>query len=430
MKKLNLIELNEINFDLVQKYIDEDPRAFSGFNRLFELMTFQTFGESEYDRIEPWVHWVSVHTGKGFEEHQVFRLGDIVEFGGEQIFEKLENLGLRVGCVSPMNAENRLERPAFFIPDPWTNTSSDGSTMSRWIHQALRQAVNDNAEEKIQAITLIYLLVAFLYFSKLRNWSTYFKLFLNRKKRWNKALFLDLFLSDVFIKLTRKRNSDFSTLFLNGFAHVQHHYFLASKHYDGLLANPSEYVEKEDDPILDAIRVYDRIIGQILTDVDGHKIIATALRQIAVDEQQIYYRLRSHDEFLKNIGLSNFKVEPRMTRDFKLTFSDQKSEKHGVALLRSIEHAGIRLFNDVDVRDGSVFVTLTYNNLLSEKDVLEVNNQLIDLQASFVFVAIKNGHHDTNGYGFMDFESKSLQCGVARQHVKYIGKEVIDYFVK
>ena len=430
MKKLSLIELNEINFDLVQKYIDQDPKAFSGFNRLSKLTTFQTFGESEYERIEPWVHWVSVHTGKGFEEHQVFRLGDIVEFDGEQIFEKLENLGLRVGCVSPMNAENRLERPAFFIPDPWTNTSSDGSTMSRWIHQALRQAVNDNAEEKIQPVTLIYLLMAFLRFSKLRNWPTYINLFLNRKKKWNKALFLDLFLSDVFIKLTRKHNSDFSTLFLNGFAHVQHHYFLASKHYGGSLVNPFEYVGKKDDPILDAIRVYDRIIGQILVDLDGHKIIATALRQVAVDGQEIYYRLRSHDEFLKNIGLSDFEVEPRMTRDFKLTFSDQQSENHGVTLLRSIEHAGMRLFKDVDVRDGSVFVTLTYNNQLNEKDILKVNNQLIALQAAFVFVAVKNGHHDTNGYGFLDFEPKSLQCGDARQHVKYIGKEVIDYFVK
>ena len=430
MKKLSLIELNEINFDLVQKYIDQDPKAFSGFNRLSELTTFQTFGESEYERIEPWVHWVSVHTGKGFEEHRVFRLGDIVEFDGEQIFEKLENLGLRVGCVSPMNAENRLERPAFFIPDPWTNTSSDGSTMSRWIHQALRQAVNDNAEEKIQPVTLIYLLMAFLRFSKLRNWPTYINLFLNRKKKWNKALFLDLFLSDVFIKLTRKHNSDFSTLFLNGFAHVQHHYFLASKHYGGSLVNPFEYVGKKDDPILDAIRVYDRIIGQILVDLDGHKIIATALRQVAVDGQEIYYRLRSHDEFLKNIGLSDFEVEPRMTRDFKLTFSDQQSENHGVTLLRSIEHAGMRLFKDVDVRDGSVFVTLTYNNQLNEKDILKVNNQLIALQAAFVFVAVKNGHHDTNGYGFLDFEPKSLQCGDARQHVKYIGKEVIDYFVK
>ena len=61
---------------------------------------------------------------------------------------------------------------------------------------------------------------------------------------------------------------------------------------------------------------------------------------------------------------------------------------------------------------------------------MKVNNNLIDLQEAFVFVAIKNGHHNTNGYGFLDFDPKVLQCDDATQHVKYIGKEIIDYFVK
>ena len=154
-----------------------------------------------------------------------------------------------------MNTENRLARPSFFIPDPWTNTSSDNSYISRWIHEALRQAVNDNAEEKIQPITILYLLISFLRFSRIRDWPTYFSLFLKRKKRWNKALFLDLFLSDLFIGLIKSKKSDFSTLFLNGFAHVQHY---LSKTLCGSLENPSKYVEK-DDPILDAIKIYDQL---------------------------------------------------------------------------------------------------------------------------------------------------------------------------
>lgn len=427
-KRLNLIELNEINFDLVRKYVNQNPIEFPGFRRLLEMTEFKTFGETEYENIEPWVHWVSVHTERDFDQHNVYRLGDIVEFDGEQIFEKLEQCGLRVGCVSPMNAENRLERPAFFIPDPWTNTSTDGSALSIWIHRALRQAVNDNAEEKIQPTTLVYLLLAFLRFSKVKNWPTYIKLFLGRKKRWNKALFLDLFLADSFANLTRKHKNDFSTLFLNGFAHIQHHYFLSSKHYDGSLINPEEYIKKEEDPVLDAIKIYDRIVKQILEEVNGNKIIATALRQVAVDDHTIYYRLRSHDDFLTNIGLSNFKVEPRMTRDFKLTFSDKYSQNDGVKILRSLKYNGIRLFENVDVRDGSVFVTLTYSQILHPNDALKVNNQIINLQESFVFVALKNGHHDTNGYGFLDFSPKILLCGDQSQHVKYIGKEVINYF--
>ena len=66
-------------------------------------------------------------------QHKVFRLGDIVKYEGEQIFEKIESAGYHVGCISPMNASNKLKKPAYFIPDPWTNTASDSSFTSKVI---------------------------------------------------------------------------------------------------------------------------------------------------------------------------------------------------------------------------------------------------------------------------------------------------------
>lgn len=59
-----------------------------------------------------------MHTCKTYSEHGIFRLGDIVGSRGPQIFEQIEHAGYRVGAISPMNAENRLDFPAFFIPDP------------------------------------------------------------------------------------------------------------------------------------------------------------------------------------------------------------------------------------------------------------------------------------------------------------------------
>ena len=35
-----------------------------------------------------------------------------------QIFEKIENCGLKVGAVSPMNSRNNCKKPQYFIPDP------------------------------------------------------------------------------------------------------------------------------------------------------------------------------------------------------------------------------------------------------------------------------------------------------------------------
>ena len=65
------------------------------------------------------IQWVSVNLGKDFNGHKIFRLGDIINHPEEeQIFEKIEGKGFKVGAISPMNSENRLKNPAYFIPDP------------------------------------------------------------------------------------------------------------------------------------------------------------------------------------------------------------------------------------------------------------------------------------------------------------------------
>ena len=131
MKRFNLIELNEVNFDIVRKYVEERPGYYQGFEKLLNLTSFNTSSEKSYDQIEPWIQWPSVHTCKTYAQHKIFRLGDIVNYTGEQIFEKIERAGFFVGCVSPMNASNKLKNPAYFIPDPWTNTVCDSSFTSR-----------------------------------------------------------------------------------------------------------------------------------------------------------------------------------------------------------------------------------------------------------------------------------------------------------
>ena len=43
MKKINLIELNEINFDIVKEYISENSGQFPGFEKLLDLESYETF---------------------------------------------------------------------------------------------------------------------------------------------------------------------------------------------------------------------------------------------------------------------------------------------------------------------------------------------------------------------------------------------------
>ena len=154
------------------------------FRSFLKKKNINTQAEAEYDNLEPWIQWPSVHTGKTYSEHNIFRLGDIVHSPLEQFFEKVESANYTVGAISPMNAANNLIRPAYFIPDPWTNTSSDCSITNKAIHQAIKQAVNDNSEGKVKLSTYIILAWVLLTKTQIKNWPTYLRLFMLKKKRW------------------------------------------------------------------------------------------------------------------------------------------------------------------------------------------------------------------------------------------------------
>ena len=90
--KLILIELNEINFDVVNYYLNREENL-PGFQQMIAKGINVTESEQEYKNLEPWIQWPSVHTGLNYNEHSVFRLGDFVNCSNEQFFEKIEKAG-------------------------------------------------------------------------------------------------------------------------------------------------------------------------------------------------------------------------------------------------------------------------------------------------------------------------------------------------
>src|SRR5688572_25599283 len=95
-KQLLLIELNEVNFDVAQRYVG--PLRLRHIDRLLRGHAIRTRSEASYEQLEPWIQWVSAHSGLTAEQHGVFRLGDIVGSNVPQVFEQLEAAGLSVGC--------------------------------------------------------------------------------------------------------------------------------------------------------------------------------------------------------------------------------------------------------------------------------------------------------------------------------------------
>ena len=430
---LILIELNEINFDIVRMYLEKPPNSLINFKRLMNLHFIETLAEENYKELEPWIQWPSVHTGKYFREHQIFRLGDIVNAEVPQIFEKVESLGFNVGAISPMNATNKLLSSAYFIPDPWTNTLSDGSFWSRVLSVAISQAVNDNARSYLSVKSKFILSLGFLKFARTKNYGTYLLLALNSyRKTWRKALFLDLFLNDVHLNLFNKKKPNFSTVFFNAGAHIQHHYLLSSSVLSSKLPtqNPEWYLEKGEDPIIEMLKIYDKILGDYFSIKKAEFLLVTGLSQKPYERVKFYYRLRNHEEFLTMLGIKFARVLPRMTRDFLIEFDSKEDAKLACQKLSSIKESinSSPIFGEIEDRGMSIFVTLTYHLEISAiTEAHAEDGEIFLLYPHVVFVALKNGMHQSKGYAFFSKDLKRL-APENNSHIGRLFDVVLGYF--
>lgn len=407
--KLLLVELNELNFEYIAKYVQAG--RLPTFRHLMEAHGFQrTTSEQDYENLEPWIQWVTAHTGLDYSDHGVFRLGDIVNHDLPQIWEELEAKGLTVGAVSPMNARQRMRAPAFFLPDPWTSAPMVAPPAVQRFYRGVARMVNQNAAGDGAGSALPALAVGFAYGARFRNYGRYLKYVAGaRSGTWRRALVLDQLLADMFVKLVRQKRPDFSSLFLNGAAHIQHHYMFSSLAYDGNHKNPDWYVSANDDPIHDAYELYDHILATLLrTFPDDRIMVATGLHQVPYPEECFYWRLKDHDAFLKAHGVPFARVSPRMSRDFLIECNDVETAMAATRRLEAMTDLDRVPLFEVDNRGTSLFVTLSYSHdIAKDMHYLVDNEERGALGEAVAFVAIKNGQHDGVGY-FLDTGQKDL----------------------
>ena len=397
-----LLALNELNVEYIRGYVNEGK--LSNFDKLLRHGVVHTWSETKYELLEPWIQWATVQTGKTYNEHKVFRLGDMVNRPDlHQIFEDLEESGFSVGAISPFNADNRLTNSKFFIPDPWTQTKASGGYIIEKFSRTVSRFVNSNASGKVGPTDVIWLLLGFILYMRVKRWPKFLKLVSLRKKPGIKAAILDMILLEVFVTLQKKHKPDYSHLFFNGGAHVQHHYMFNSSQYKGDFKNPEWYCPADWDPILMMLETYDTIIGDLLE--SGERIIGvTGLHQVPHEEQTFYWRPVAHKDFLLECGLKGeFNVIPRMSRDFLIEAAD---DKHAIEIENHLnqftDSARSKPVFNVDNRGTSLFVEVVYDDDLVEGMSFDGPNSVSvgSLKSKLAFVAIKNGKHDGIGYVF------------------------------
>ncbi len=398
MKKLLLIELNELNFDYVKMYLTKEK--LNTFAYIINNNFIHTVAETEYENLEPWIQWASVHTGMEAKQHNIFRLGDMEYSNIEQIFEILNTEGIKVLSLSPMNAMNKLKDDSIFIPDPWTNTKSDASWWSKKLSGMLSETVNENSNNKISVKNILIILLGFLRFVRFKSYPSMFRLALNSiKHKWRRALFLDKFLHEINIFYLKSGNFKFCSIFFNSLAHIQHHYFFNSRYTDKLINNPEWYIKSSDDPLLESLKIFDGILADYFVQKEYEIILATGLSQTPYKKLVYYWRLKNHKDFLNRMNINYADIKPRMTRDFEITFDtreDLLNAKEKLSLIKE-KKSGTEVFGEIDDRGNTLFVVLTFSEDLKNTTLMLNKKELLS-DDHISFVGIKNGEHNSRGY--------------------------------
>ena len=222
--------------------------------------------------------------------------------------------------------------------------------------------------------------------------------------------------------LFKKHKPEFSHLFLNSGAHIQHHYLFNSTAYDGNLKNPDWYCPIGYDPLIKILSEYDKTIEKLMKIDDLNLIVATGLHQQPHEDLTFYWRLKNHVNFIKKIGIDNFEeILPRMSRDFLIKFSHLEDSKFAEEILNSfLSKKDDKKIFSVDNRGDSLFVELVYPNEIKPNHAIynHKSEYVLENFENFVaFVAIKNGEHNGLGYLTTNFES-SLKGNIKLKDLK------------
>src|SRR5688572_2600541 len=100
--RLILAEFNELSPVLMDKFIAAGK--LPNFERLRrESEAYLTAAGEEQDDLEPWIQWVTVHSGLTYSEHGIRDLGDGYKLDRKNVWDLLSDAGKRVWVCGSMN---------------------------------------------------------------------------------------------------------------------------------------------------------------------------------------------------------------------------------------------------------------------------------------------------------------------------------------
>jgi len=403
-----LIELNEFNRELLQNIAARD--GLQHLQRVLGWSRASTFTSDEYDTgfLEPWVQWVSVHTGVPSSQHGVKNLGDVPNLAEDQLWERWSKRGLSSVVWGVMNGNRRAaEACKVFVPDPWTFSEDAYPAEYQGLIALPRYLAKNYLDfSKLAAARNgLYLVSTLLRSTRGSDFIDGLRVFWRGFRRFGPTnavfiVFFEYLSAMAFIRAVERHRPDAAIVFINMLAHVQHHYWKSS---DG-----------SDCPqIAFAAAAIDEIIGKILARCEavvgsGRTALMNALSQTCTIEEPpwILYRPNNHAALVSFLGIDATRVEPLMTYDAHVFFANADAAASGAAILQGARINGKPLFFvEPDSHDPcKLFYRVAMSDPVGPDAEFVYRNKVARFAEYFTAIVQRTGKHNQNGDLFANFE--------------------------
>ena len=344
-----VLELNEICPGLLDRYGAQGLLpAFSALRP--DAARYVTQAKDE--DLEPWVQWVTLHTGQPQTEHGVRRLDEGHRVASRRLWDRTAESGQDTLVFGSMNGDAVPSSRLSLLPDFWASGVQATDDTLAFTHRFLSAQVSEHVNPaasigKADALRFAGLLarnglsartaaLAAVQLARERTGGT--------DSTWHRACVLDQIQWDVFRHRMKRENVETGFFFANSVAYLQHRYW---RHVEPeAYARPPtpEAAFAYGDAVPTGYRRLDGIVRQArdMVGPDGTLIIVSALSQQANTAYEeiggkFVYRAYDFAEVLDWIGLEPVSVRPVMTHEALATFTDAESAKEARDRLLSLK---------------------------------------------------------------------------------------------
>jgi len=325
-----VLEFNELSPVLTQRFIDAGH--LPGFRRLRDEASVWTTDAGERPPfLEPWIQWITVHSGQRYAEHGVFNLDEGHRAAAPRIWDVLSAAGLDSWICGSMNVAAAPGFRGWLLPDPWTTHVPPRPAgllpyfdfVSRHVLEYTNAQVPVTNADRLRFVAFM----ARHGLSATTAWEIVRQLAgerLDARTRWRRAVLLDRLQFDLFRWHWRRARPAFSTFFLNSTAHFQHFYWRNLEPERFSVRPGADDQEAYADAVLFGYRQMDRLVSETLAMVDDDTtvVLCTALSQqpcLTYEESggKVIYRPRDFERLLEFAGVTEpHRVAPVMAEEF------------------------------------------------------------------------------------------------------------------